>query len=203
MLSAALAIFSSVASAGPIVACSSQTTWTIVQLELLNLGGCQQGGLLFLGFGGTIPATDSVQFSSSGSTFTVTMGNPTGLTGTFAASYAVEVDESQFLFQAYITQAEANIVDPGSGNGMLALIIDGVTGTALATDVSGTITPGYLTGFSAVSVDVSETFDPPGSTIVSISNTFTVSAPEPISLLLFGSGLLCVLLIGGRKLAPK
>jgi len=76
-------------------------------------------------------------------------------------------------------------------------------------DTLGTVSPGTET-FGTFSVSVSSTccsaggpVDTSGQVIVQYTYSSTTGAPEPVSMLLFGSGLLAVSLVGRKKLIRK
>jgi len=139
----------------------------------------------------------------------------------FTFGYTITVDQTQVVagFTSAITSVGPSLQDlGGKDNGSVTKNMSGgATCTASETDVGGTITPSFCTGISATSLTVSDVFaytspslNPNGArTINSIGNgfteTFTPSSatPEPVSMLLFGTGLLACGIIGRKRMVRK
>jgi len=189
-----------------------------------GFGGAMDNAADVFNFGG--PAAPGVGCPGIPSACTATYqmnineGVPnTVLQGNFTFNYSLSIAPPPPAGLAVsLTRVTAGIQDNGNdGATLVKTITGGAACTASSTDSFGTITPGPCNGINAQSINVSEAFNytannsnPNGARSISgIGNTFvqtfvsTTGAPEPMSMLLFGSGLLGLSLIGRRKLIRK
>jgi len=200
VFSLSLVAFCSVASAAP--ACSTSL------LTVAPSTPCDVGDVTFSGFG-ALPANVALQFQTSGIN-SVSLNlfdtSPTGagLGNGLSFSYTVQIDPA-FLLTS-LTRVSAGLGEPnGNGNAVLTkTLTGGLTGVASATDVNGTITPISVTGSTTAAVGVTDALSVTAPTDINFAaNAFTWTTtsgvPEPVSLLLFGSGLLAVSLLGRKK----
>jgi hypothetical protein len=219
MFSVALLAFSGIASAAP---CTLGTILTS------SAGvNCDIGELNFSGFS-ALPAGTGLEFLQGGGVCTTPVSSATNCQGlvelvdnsgtgagvqNFAAfTYTVSIDATQVapLWAATLTGATSGMLVGNLGTSAAALTkIVTPGGTSSATDVNGTVTPVAI-ALSGTSVSVSDSFVVTSGTIADVSNTFQATAaliptgtPEPVSMLLFGSGLLGLSLVGRKKLVRK
>jgi len=210
MFSLALIVFSGFANAA-VPACTLGPVITV--LTSIPNSGCDVGDEEFSGFA-ALPTGIGLQFLQTGNLATV---NFVDLSGTglvaFTESYTTNIDPAAVPagFTAALTRVAAGLQD-GNANGNAKLTkttTGGFTGTATATDVGGTITPTVISGISVQSLNIVDMFTIVNGDILNASNTYTVTqtattaAPEPVSMLLFGSGLMGVWFIGRKKLVRK
>jgi len=230
LLALPLVVFSSVSNAAP-GACST-TGVTIATLIALGSTGCEIGDKVFYNFSGALSNTaDTIAFSGpaapegpSNAFFQLNVNAGVGsiLQGNFTFGYSVSIDPTMVTagLTSAITRVTGGIQDNGTdGATLVKTVTGGATCTAGSTDSFGNSTqlsPG-CNGISATSLSISEAFaytannsNTGGARSISgIGNTFTESfstttgTPEPVSMLLFGSGLLAVSVLGRRKLVRK
>jgi hypothetical protein len=210
MFSLALVVFSGVASAT--TACASNTVYTPAQL---GSSGCELGDKVFANFG-TLPTGIGLLFVQTGigvnATYSLdyvdTTTNGTGLEQSFTESYTLTIDTTVCAL-CYVKTAAAGVDDGnGNGNGVLTKALSaGASGTSTETDVNGTLTPVVITGLTATSFTVTDTWTYTNGVFLNLSNSYTQgqtsASPEPISMFLFGSGLMAFATIGRRKLSRK
>jgi len=192
--------------------------------------GCEIGDKIFTNFGGaTQSATDTFSFFQQGQTQYVVNLSPgteqffsTASPG-FVYNFSILVDETNAALVAAgkigtISQLSAGIVDSNSGSSStLAKVTTPNVGSPCTVNYSenGAVSStGNVCNYSGdTSLNVTETFTYTGGTVTSgvseLQNTVnqvltvTTGTPEPISLLLFGSGLLALSTIGRKRLVRK
>jgi len=219
IFSVALLAISGIASAAP--ACGV-TNYTLAALAALG-GSCEAGDKIFSNFSGTMDTVNpnlTVSFTGSGfGPYNVQISDSTNAAltePTFTFNYTVTVDETgvvggfnyisligaggQDSFTAIATNANIitgagagctplNSVDPGAGG--FHTVTCGTTGLPTSVGIMETYT---YTGGTATVTSIQDSY------FQTFQNT---STPEPISILLFGSGLLAVSLIGRKRVARK
>lgn len=203
----AAAMLSMVASAAP--ACLATQTYAQVAATGFS---CEIGDKIFDNFNlGGLGSTAVVQFGQTGLTaFTITFADSSvgGLANSFTVSYRITIDPTQApantgTGQWAITRVAAGMQD-SNGNGFANLtknVTGGATGSAIANDVNGTITPTVLTGIKATTLNVSDVYTYQSGIITAITNTYTqadIGVPEPLTMSLMGVGLLAVGLLRRR-----
>jgi len=226
-----LTMFTSMASA--VVQCnpSPPAVQTFTLQALFNLGssGCEIGDKIFANFDGNFKtgadATDNFTFTAVDSLdylLNFNAGNPPShLANTLTFTYTVSVDQSQVLTgnTASIIRVSGNIGDGGNGTSSSTLVKQ-ITDNGSPSPCTVTIAEtagGQLPvpcNFSpgATFMTISETYSYTGgatNTVTGFDNSFgqaltlTTGAPEPFSMLLFGSGLLAVSIIGRKRLMSR
>jgi len=214
IFSVALAAFSGVASAAP--ACGT-TAYTLSALATLG-GSCEAGDKVFSNFGGNMDSINpnlTVTFTGGGNgPYNVTISDVTNaaLTETsFTFNYTVSVD---LLLQPtnYISKMGAGGLD--SLGGSTATNANTTNNAGCSTVTSSDVGSGFpvmtcnTTG-QPTSLAVAQTYTggAGASTVTNIQDSFLettpVTSPEPVSMILFGSGLLAISLVGRRKLVRK
>jgi hypothetical protein len=231
MFSVALAAFSGLANAQP--ACGSLTytlaalgtTGCEVGDKIFSNFSGTLGTNEVISFSGGVgnPFTGPAGF-----TLEVSDLSNNGLTGNFNISYQVRVDPTVVLIGGgtnQLTRAGSGIVDSGAQQGSpstatLSNTLSLIAGTSVcaspgpqSTDAAGTVTPTVnCPGLNATNIGVNMVFNYTvnGGDLTQAQDTFgesntqpTGGTPEPVSMLLFGSGLFAVSLIGRKKLVRK
>jgi hypothetical protein len=216
----ALVAFGSVAGAAP--TCGT-INWTIATL---GATGCEDGDKIFSAFSGNMGTVNPnlvIQFSppNSASTFlgpyNVVISDLTGasLNQNFTLNYTVTVDETGVVggFN-YITGISAGGVATftptasnsntisGAGAGCTPLNSNNTGGGFPTVSCATTGLP------TSVGVQESYTFTGGSNTVSSIQDSYlqafqNTSTPEPLSSLLFGSGLLALSVLGRKRFARK
>jgi len=221
MFSLAAVVFSGVASAAP--ACSG--TLQNSGVAAFNAGGgCELGDKIFNNFG-ALPVGVGVQWVATGFgagtvysvNFIDTSTGGNTLEQSFVESYTVLLDQAAAALivpgsTAAISTISAGV--QGANNSALGTLTKtlsaGGSGTATAaTDGAGHTTQVPITGVSFTSFTVTDTWSYSAGVFLNLSNSYqqtftaTTSTPEPVSMLLFGSGLLAVSFMGRKKLVRK
>jgi len=219
-----LLVFSGIASAVP--QCSTGTfggvagDWSLAQLAG---AGCEIGDKIFSNFtGATGDPTDSFSFFTSGANnynILLTTGNELVFVGTFNFGYRVTIDQTQVVAGKTATLATltGNIGDSTVGSASTLVKTNSVNGCTLtvtdsgAGNVSSSAPCGFVNPTTTVTMSETYTYtgNAGGSGVTSLQNTFTQvltatqSSPEPVSMLLFGSGMLALGFIGRKRIARK
>jgi len=227
----ALAASSTLALAAVPVQCgaSNYTLATFATATASGIAGeCEIGDKIYSAFSGTLPSSLVFNFTgggtSSGSIYTVTVDDATvaamNATDNFTLNYTVAIDESQIVGGTNtMTQVGAGINDSSAANatnGATVTVNNGTNctgGQVTSVDAAGFVgsSPKCSTGLSTTSLNVAESYSyTSGSNSItsvstSVTQTFTATSatPEPFSMLLLGSGLLGISLIGRKKLVRK
>ena len=212
-------------SANAATQCASQASWTIAQL---GAAGCEIGDKLFSNFTGSAEnASDTFMFSGPTVvipnvavfyTMNVNAGTEFVFSNPFTFAFDVSIIQNSFIpvgTQASISRVSGGIGDAGavgSSGTLTKTVTGGANCTLTVVDPGTNPTAGTCTGLNAINpIHVVESFAYTGtagqSTITSVVNAFaqtftpTSGTPEPMSMLLFGSGLLGVALIGRKRSA--
>jgi hypothetical protein len=223
MLALPLVVLTGISSAATVTSCTSQTTWSLA--TLISNGGCQIGDKVFTNFSDSLSnAANTIAFTGPagpvgpGLAFyqiNVNAGVNSVLQGGFTFGYTVTIDQSQVVagYNSALTRLTGGIQDNGTDGATLTKsVTGGATCSAGATDSFGTVSPSPC-NMNATSINVSETFaytannsNPGGAHSISgIGNTFTESfssttgVPEPMSMLLLGTGLSALAMIGRKR----
>jgi hypothetical protein len=232
MLALPLVVFSSVSSATPACSTTGVTLATLIALGaggceigdeiFANFSGSLSNVADTIAFAGPAgPVGPGNAFYS----LNVNAGVNSILQGNFTFGYTVAIDTTTpglitAGYSAANTKLTGGVQDNGNdGATLVKTVTGGATCTTGSTDSFGTIvptTPG-CNPINAQTFSVSEAFTYTGNnsnaggarSISGIGNTITeaftltTGAPEPVSMLLFGSGLLAVSVLGRRKLVRK
>jgi hypothetical protein len=200
--SLAITVFTGTASAIP--ACSTAL------LTASPTSACDVGDVEFSGFG-ALPTGVDLQFQFSGPTsVSVNLydATSTGLANGLTYTYNVQIDPA--FANTNITTVASGLGDPtAKAVGKLTkTLTGGLTGTVTSTDNgAGVITSTVVNGSTAALIGVSDSLAVTSGDISYVANSFTYTTtsatPEPVSMVLFGSGLLAVSLIGRKKLISK
>jgi len=211
------------ASAGTLTVLTNGQQLNVTQLQTLCAGStgspgnnvCQLGDKDFSNFLGNIDSGALIQFGFIGNVYTVqyTDNNAGGFVAPFVESFHIAVDVPlQPGPNTYISQVAAGLND--ANNNAIATfskaLSNGASGTATCTENAGTqhCTP-VGTNPGTLSMDVTDTYTVSlnGNSVIALSNSFNQTTPsgvpEPVSMLLFGSGLLAISLVGRKKFARK
>jgi len=208
--------FSASANINGLNNCTTNTV-SLAFLQAQPGGGCEQGDKAFYNFAlsgpGLTSASTVFSFSGSPASGQLNLTNDVGLgfSGSFTLTYTVQVDFALAPFGAttIINKATVGMTDAGLGGSgtqdVLAVTATAGTGSGSGTSVdnAGLTSTGIINGLAATTLNVTDTFTLSASTVTNIQNTFfqvNSASPEPVSMLLFGSGLLGVALIGRKKL---
>lgn len=201
ILAFAVIVFSDLACATSI--CSSGFYTTVTALNAG--GGCFVGEVLFSNFAG-LPTNVAVEFLGGGSSSTLDLVDDTvGDTGIQSFS--------GFTYTVSIYTPNVPVPDTGTITGVIAGMLDsggkstaklnkelngGTTAgvnEATATDTGGTITNVSVTsGLAAATLGITDNFTLTSGNVANLSNQYNVTnaTPEPVSMLLFGSGLVAL-----------
>jgi hypothetical protein len=216
-------VFSGVALALP--ACPTQATAvSLATLEGLNAtGGCEVGDKIFSAFNGTDTVDSLYMVGPTGSLtsplyqINLNAGGNGTLFGPVSFGFTLTIDATSPLntgFTAAITRVSAGIQDVNSGasSGTVTKTVNG-SACAVYTEANGTPTVNTTCNPNASSIVVAEAFTYTGtvgeSTISGFGDSFTQTltptnaTPEPVSMLLFGTGLLACGFIGRKRAARR
>jgi len=154
-------------------------------------------------------------------TYQLNVNSAGGVTaGNYTFNYSLSINPALVTpgLSSKIALVTAGIADNGNDGGtQVKTITGGASCTASSTDSFGNVSKSNCTGISATQINVSEVFNFTANnsnqggvrSIAGMGNTFvenftaTNGTPEPVSMLLFGSGLLAFALVGRKKLARK
>lgn len=198
---------------GTPVSCSTVTTWGA--LTSMNSDGCVSGDKIFSSFSGSVQIPDAWSASIS----SLILGasdyhkiqlavSPTGSPlqgGMYDISYYVAIDPNAMDFATlFITSVQISAdINPNGGDTTVAKEIFDTNGNSLGTVQTTSGGSAILSGFSLKGLEVSETLNVgPNSNLNSFTDTFvqtkTAIVAEPVSLVLVGTGLLGLALVGRR-----
>jgi len=221
-----LVLFTGVASA--VNQCNPggvSTNYTFAQLSAQGFS-CEVGDKIFSNFTGSFQTTtDTMGFTNTPNnlqeSLNLNAGSEFFLSGTFTFNYVVTVDPTVLFpgFTASIAsmsgsvqdanvnsrstlnkvttpnvgpQCTVTVNDLGGGNANANVCNYGGTPTSMTVTESFTYTgPGGGSGVTGFSNTITENLTPTGGT------------PEPVSMILFGSGLLAISLLGRKKLSRR
>lgn len=219
IFSLSLVVFSGIAGATP--ACGI-TNYTLSALATLG-GSCEAGDKIFSGFGGNLDTVNpnlTVTFTGTGlGPYNVQISDSTNAAlseASFTFNYTVAVDETGVNggFD-YISNIGTGGVDSFTATAQVANVITGAGAactplTAIDPGSAGFNTATCTTSGEPESIGIALTYTYSGgtATVTSIQDSFfqtfqATGTPEPVSMLLFGSGLLAVSIIGRKKLVRK
>lgn len=230
-LAAPLVVFSGMAfGAAPL--CSAGGSGGFYDLPTLTASGfaCEVGSKVFYNFGGSFANSstianggDSLNWTSLPSKLSETMfynvgSSPFTISGGFTFTFSVSVDPAVIFpgNTASIASLAGSIQDSNVGsNSTLTKVTTPNVGSACTVTVTHTGGNGETANVcnysGATSLNVSETFAYTSTAhqASGFQNTITealsstTGAPEPVSMLLFGSGLLAVGFFGRKRFSNK
>jgi len=171
---------------------------------------CDVGDVEFSGFG-VLPTGVDLQFQTSG-LFSVSVNlfdaTSAGLANGLTYTYNVQIDPA--FANTNITTVATGLGDPTAKAAatLTKTLTGGLTGTASSVDNgAGVITSQVVNGSTAALIGVTDSLSVTSGDISYAANSFTYATtsatPEPVSMVLFGSGLLALSLIGRKKLIRK
>lgn len=216
LFSVAFTALTSVAHAATYTACSTTTNYTLSALNALSNGGCELGDKIFSNFGGTIDSAAGttnlvISFTGSGlGPYNVNISDSTNasLASNFTFTYNVAVDPADPL--NYITAVGVGVQDNFGASATNSDTIAACSPNpivATGKGNTGSATTNCTTNVQSLSVSESYQYLGGTNTVAGIGTAFfqttETGTPEPVSMVLFGSGLLAVSLIGRKKLVRK
>lgn len=187
---------------------------------------CEVGDKIFSNFtGSTANSSDTFSFNAQNPltySMNINAGNEFDFTGTFTFGFSVQIDPAVVILNGSRTSfsfvtGQISDATPNSTSTLDKSITANLGAPCTVHDVDNGANNGTggscSYGVGTTSLSVSETFTYTGgsnpSGVTGIGNTFgqslssTTGTPEPMSMLLFGSGLLACGFIGRKRLVRK